>query len=270
MFISYQCFPISNPFLNTILKIPYLGLPLIQNKMNYTSSYQEEHVASRKTFLNDVFGWMGIGLAITSVISYFVAKTPSLMGVFVNGMGTLTLPGYIVMFGPIGFVLLMSFAYQRLSYGALVGLFATYAAIMGVSLSFIFLIYTDESIYATFGTSALMFGTMAAIGYVTKTDLTKLGNILLMALVGIVIASLVNMFLHSETMSYVISFISVIVFCGLTAYDVQKLKNLGEEVGMDQVMKSKLGILGALTLYLDFINLFLSLLRLFGNRRGDY
>lgn len=237
--------------------------------MNYTSSYQEEHVASRKTFLNDVFSWMGIGLAITALISYYVGNTPSLFGLLVTETG-LSVLGYVVMFAPIGFVLLMSFAYQRLSYGALVALFATYAAIMGVSLSFIFLIYTAESIYAVFGTSALMFGSMALIGYVTKTDLTKMGNILLMALIGIVIASLVNMFLHSDTMGYIISFVSVIVFCGLTAYDVQKLKNLGEEIGMDQVMRSKLGILGALTLYLDFINLFLALLRLFGNRRGDY
>lgn len=237
--------------------------------MNYTSSYQEEHVASRKTFLNDVFSWMGIGLAITALISYYVGNTPSLISLLVGERG-LSLLGYIVMFAPIGFVLLMSFAYQRLSYGALVALFAAYAAIMGVSLSFIFLIYTAESIYAVFGTSALMFGSMALIGYVTKTDLTKMGNILLMALIGIVIASVVNMFLHSDTMGYIISFVSVIVFCGLTAYDVQKLKNLGEEIGMDQVMKSKLGILGALTLYLDFINLFLALLRLFGNRRGDY
>ena len=236
--------------------------------MDFSNSYQQDRVAYSKTFLTDVFSWMGIGLAITAVISYFVGHNYDILRLFVTETGLSAL-GYIVMFAPIGFVLIMSFGFQRLSYGALVVLFALYAAVMGVSLSFIFLIYTETSIYSTFGASAAMFGSMAAIGYLTKTDLTKMGNILMMALIGIVIASLVNFFLHSDTMGYIISIVSVIVFCGLTAYDVQKLKELGEEVGMDGIMKSKFGVLGALTLYLDFINIFLSLLRLFGDRRND-
>lgn len=237
--------------------------------MNYSTDYQQSYAPTSRTFLNEVFGWMGLGLAVTALVSYYVAATPSLLRLFVTETGLSGL-GYVAMFAPIGFVLAMNFAFQRLSYGALIGLFVAYAAVMGISLSFIFLIYTSESIYSTFGASAAMFGSMAFIGYVTKTDLTKMGNILLMALIGIIIAGVVNMFMHSSALSFAISFISVIVFCGLTAYDVQKIKNLAEEQGIDAVSKSKLGIMGALTLYLDFINLFLSLLRLFGNRKGDY
>jgi FtsH-binding integral membrane protein len=158
----------------------------------------------------------------------------------------------------------MSLGYNRLSSAALTVLFVAYAAIMGASLSFIFLIYTAASIYKTFLIAALMFGAMGLIGFTTKTDLTKLGSILLMGLVGIIIASLVNMFFKSDSASYAISFLSVIIFCGLTAWDLQKLKRISAG---NEVDNSKIGIYGALTLYLDFINLFLSLLRLFGRRR---
>jgi uncharacterized protein len=173
------------------------------------------------------------------------------------------------MFAPIGFVLLMSFGFNRLSYLTLIILFLLYAGVMGASLSFIFLIYTKGSISNTFIIAALMYAVMGIIGYTTKTDLTKMGSILLMALVGIIIASLINIFMKSDSLSYIVSFISVIIFCGLTAWDIQKLKNLAGEETSDSETKSKLGILGALTLYLDFINLFLSLLRLFGKRRRD-
>jgi FtsH-binding integral membrane protein len=238
--------------------------------MNFSTTQYRGSVSQSNTFINEVFGWMGLGLALTAVVSYFVASTPSLSALLITATGGLSALGYVAMFAPIGFVLVMSFGYNKLSYSALLGLFVAYAGIIGVSMSFIFSVYTSESIYSVFGVSAVMFGAMALIGYTTKTDLTKMGNLLLMALFGIVIASVVNMFLHSGPMAYIISFISVIVFCGLTAYDVQKIKNLAYEEGVDQVSKSKLGILGALTLYLDFINLFLALLRLFGNRRSDY
>ena len=234
--------------------------------MDLTRSYKKEIAPESRAFLNDVFSWMGLGLGLTAVISYFVATTPSIMELFFTETGPSML-GYIVTFAPIGFVLVMSFAFQRLSYGTLVLLFALYASIMGISLSFIFMVYTSESIYTTFGISAGMFGSMGLIGYLTKTDLTKMGNLLLMALIGVIIAGVVNMFLKSSVMGFVISFISVIIFCGLTAYDVQKIKNLSEDTGIDAYNRSKLGIMGALTLYLDFINLFLAMLRLFGNRK---
>jgi FtsH-binding integral membrane protein len=138
---------------------------------------------------------------------------------------------------------------------------------MGMSLSFIFLAYTMGSIVGVFVSSAAMFGLMAIMGYTTNTDLTKMGSILMMALIGIIVASLINMFLKSDGMSYIISIVSVIIFTGLTAYDVQKLKNIGAGVEYGTEATAKLSIIGALTLYLDFINLFLALLRLFGNRR---
>jgi len=219
-------------------------------------------------FLDKVFIWMGLGMLITAAISYLFAVSPSLLSLLVSPSGMTGL-GYVVMFAPIGFVLLMSFGFNRLSYLSLLVLFLLYAAIMGASLSFIFLIYTSQSIFNIFIIAALMFGAMGGLGYTTKTDLTKMGSIFVMALVGIIIASLINMFMKSDSLSYIISFISVIVFCGLTAWDIQKLKRLNEDASVDNETKSKLGILGALTLYLDFINLFLSLLRLFGDRRNN-
>jgi len=234
--------------------------------MDLTRSYKKEIAPESRAFLNDEFSWMGLGLALTAVVSYFVATTPSIMEMFFTETGPSML-GYIVTFAPIGFVLVMSFAFQKLSYGTLVLLFALYAGLMGLSLSFIFMVYTSESIYSTFGISAGMFGAMGLVGYLTKTDLTKMGNILLMALIGVIIAGVVNMFMHSSVMGYIISFVSVLIFCGLTAYDVQKIKNLSEDHSIDAYNKSKLRIMGALTLYLDFINLFLAMLRLFGNRK---
>jgi FtsH-binding integral membrane protein len=179
--------------------------------------------------------------------------------------------GYIVMLSPIGFVLLMSFGFSRLSAPVLLFLFVVYSAINGISFSFILLNYTSGSILGCFLSAAGMFGVMAFMGYTTHQDLTKFGRILIMGLIGIIIASLVNLFLGSATMDYLISFIGVMIFTGLTAYDVQKLKNIGSGIQYAEVPASevkKVSILGALNLYLDFINLFLFLLRLFGGRRN--
>jgi FtsH-binding integral membrane protein len=138
---------------------------------------------------------------------------------------------------------------------------------MGMSLSFIFFMYTLPSIAKTFVISTGMFGFMAILGYTTKTDLTKFGSIMFMGLIGIIIASVVNVFMRSSQMDYIISFIGVLVFTGLTAYDVQKLKKIGNNVTADSESMRKMTIFGALSLYLDFINLFLFLLRFFGNRK---
>ena len=221
---------------------------------------------STKAFMVNVFSWMFAALTITAVMSYLFGTNLSLIEMLRTETGMKPL-GYVVMFAPIGFVLLMSFGFNKLSYSVLLILFIAYAIIMGISLSFIFLIYTSGSIYVTFGVSALMFGIMALVGYTTNTDLTRLGNILMMALVGMIIAGIVNFFMKSDTMSYIISFIGVIVFTGLTAYDVQKLKNIGSGAEYGTESTNKLAIMGALNLYLDFINLFLSLLRMFGDRK---
>jgi uncharacterized protein len=220
-----------------------------------------------KTFMASVFSWMGVALAISAVTAYVFGTDTSYLAYLVNPVaGGLTGLGYFVMFAPIGFVLLMSFGFNRMSQTAMTVCFLLYSLIMGMSLSFIFLVYTTSSIYQVFLTSAAMFGCMAFLGYTTKTDLTKMGSLLIMALIGIVIATLINMFMRSDGLSYIISFIAVIVFTGLTAYDVQKLKNIGANTE-GGATTSKLAIMGALTLYLDFINLFLALLRIFGSRR---
>ena len=222
-----------------------------------------------KTFMASVFSWMGIALAISAVTAYVFGTDPSYMSYLINVQsGGLSGLGYAVMFAPLGFVLLMSLGYNKLSGTALSALFLVYSIIMGMSLSFIFKMYTNSSIYNVFFASAAMFGIMGLVGYTTKTDLTKMGNLLFMALIGIVVAGLVNFFLKSSGLSYIISFIAVIVFTGLTAYDVQKLKNIGSSVEYGSEAATKMSVLGALTLYLDFINLFLALLRLFGNRRN--
>lgn len=227
---------------------------------------QQAPLVLKRTFIASVFSWMGAALAITAITAYIFGTDASYVQYLVTETG-LTGLGYFVMFAPIGFVLLMSFGFQRLSQMALSVLFLVYSVIMGMSLSFIFLVYAKSEIYTTFGISAALFGVMALTGYTTKTDLTKLGSILFMALIGIIIASLVNFFLHSSRMDYIISFIGVLVFTGLTAYDVQKLKRIGAGVEYGSEAAAKLSIMGALNLYLDFINLFLMLLRLFGNRK---
>jgi FtsH-binding integral membrane protein len=236
------------------------------NNFNIFAQSHEQAGDSTKSFMVNVFSWMFAALTITAIMSYMFGTNIELISMLIGETGMKPL-GYVVMFAPIGFVLLMSFGFNKLSYPVLLTLFIAYSIIMGISLSFIFLIYTSGSIYVTFGVSALMFGIMALVGYTTKTDLTRLGNILMMALIGMIIAGLVNFFMRSDTMSYIISFIGVIVFTGLTAYDVQKLKNIGNGVEYGSESASKLAVMGALNLYLDFINLFLSLLRMFGSRK---
>jgi FtsH-binding integral membrane protein len=160
--------------------------------------------------------------------------------------------------------MIISFGFNKLSFPALLVIFLAYAATMGLSLSAIFVIFDLGVIFKVFLITAGLFGTMAVLGYTTKTDLTAFGGILTMALIGIVIASLVNMFMGSETMDYIISCIGVLVFTGLTAYDVQKIKRIGAGVEYGTATASKLALMGALSLYLDFVNLFMFLLRIFG------
>jgi len=229
---------------------------------------QEQTLPVAKTFLSGVFMWMFLALGITAATSYVFATTPSLIGMLINPeTGSMSITGWIVMLAPLGLVLLMSMGFQKMSASTMVLVFMLYSLLMGASLSFIFLMYTGASIAKTFLITASMFGVMAVVGYTTKTDLSKFGSILMMGLVGIIIASVVNMFMRSGTMDYIISFLGVLIFTGLTAYDVQKLKRIGAQMGSEGEMTRKFTIMGALTLYLDFINLFLFLLRFFGNRR---
>jgi FtsH-binding integral membrane protein len=229
---------------------------------------REQTFAIPRTFMANVFSWMGIALAISAFVAYMFANNASLISLLFNpqtgGMSTL---GWVVMLAPFGLVLLMGFGFNRLSASTLTLVFGLYAVLMGMSLSFVFMVYTSGSIAKTFVITAGLFGVMALIGYTTKTDLTKLGSILMMGLIGIIIASVVNFFMGSAQLDYIISILGVIIFTGLTAYDVQKLKRIGSGGAYGNENMRKLTILGALTLYLDFINLFLFLLRFLGDRK---
>ena len=222
-----------------------------------------------KTFFANVFMWMFGALIISTAFAFLFSQNLTLLSYLVTPKGLSTL-GYMVLFAPIGFVLLMSLGYQRLSSPLMAFLFLTYAAINGISFSFILLIYTSSSVFGCFASAAVMFGIMAVMGYTTDKDLTSFGRILTMGFLGILVAIVINLFLKSSGLDYLISIIGVAVFTGLTAYDVQKLKRISlgiqfEGAASEDVKKTS--IMGALTLYLDFINLFLMILRLFGRRR---
>ncbi|MBB2149808.1 Bax inhibitor-1/YccA family protein [Pedobacter gandavensis] len=233
---------------------------------------QERGVVAKKFFAN-VFLWMFVALSLSTLAALFISNSPAALSQLINfETGQRTVLGYIAMFAPLGLVLLMGAGFSRLSYGALIGVFALFSILLGISLSFILLIYTAGSIAACFGAAAGIFGIMAFLGYTTDVDLTKFGPILMVGVAGLFIASLINLFLGSPTFSYVMSFFGVAIFTALTAYDVQKLKRIGaglEESG-DPIVQAdgkKLAIMGALSLYLDFINIFIFLLRIFGSRK---
>ena len=225
-----------------------------------------------RNFMANVFAYMFVALGISALFAYLFATNESMLQYLVDPVKhSLSVLGYLVMFAPLGFVLLMSFGFNRLSAPALLILFIAYSAINGISFSFILLRFTAGTVLTCFLSAAAMFGIMAFMGYITHQDLTKFGRILFMGLIGLIVASVINMFMSSGTLDYVISFIGVMVFTGLTAYDVQKLKNIGAGLQYAEVPAGdvkKLSILGALNLYLDFVNLFLFLLRLFGGRRN--
>lgn len=229
-----------------------------------------EQTSARK-FIANVFLLMFAALGVSALFAWQFSVNAHLMGYLVNETG-LTLLGKIIMFAPLGFVLIMSFGFQRLSSRVLMALFIAYAIINGISFSFILLAYTPGSILGCFLSASAMFGVMAFMGYTTNQDLTKFGRILIMGLIGIIIAMIINFFLHSSQLDYIISIIGVMIFTGLTAYDVQKLKRIGEGIEYDNVSAAdtkKVSVLGALNLYLDFINIFLFLLHMFGGRRND-
>lgn len=221
-----------------------------------------------RTFLANVFGYMALALVISGVMAWWFGTDPALFQLlFDAGTGRQTFMGWVVLLAPLGLVLVMGGLVQRMSGMALLLTFLAFSVIMGISLSYIFRLYAMSAIVNVFLLSAAVFGVMAVAGYTTRTDLTRLGSILTIGLIGIVIASLVNLWLGSSTMDHVVSIIGVVVFTGLTAYDVQKLKRMGEQVATGTEVAQKMALMGALSLYLDFINLFLMLLRLFGGRR---
>ena len=230
---------------------------------------QSATIVSENKLLRSAFAWMAVAMVLTTISSLLFAFVPQLTSLLLEptefGFKP-TILAYVVMFAPLLFVLAMSFGINKMNYLTLVGVFAAYAIIKGISFSFIFFVYNIGSIVNVFLSTSALFAIMAIAGYTTKTDLTKMGNILMIGLIGIVVASLINMFMHSAKMDYIISILGVVIFTGLTAWDVQKIKIMGENAD-DSEQSKKMGVMGALTLYMDFINLFLFLLRLFGGRK---
>jgi FtsH-binding integral membrane protein len=236
------------------------------NNFQNQKAFPESMASSQAStiFLAKVFNWMAIGLGVTAAVAFM---TVSSGGVEVIRNNQLLFFGLI--FGELGLVIYLSARIKNISAGTATGLFVFYSALNGATLSVVLLIYTSTSVAATFIVTAGMFAAMAIYGTVTKKDLTSLGSFMFMGLIGMIIASVVNIFMGSAMISWVISAIGVVVFTGLTAYDVQKISRYGAggvmSSGNEAIRKG--AILGALTLYLDFINLFLSLLRLMGDRR---
>jgi FtsH-binding integral membrane protein len=214
-------------------------------------------------FLAKVFNWMAVGLGLTGVIAWLTASSGLAMSIVGSPMFM------ILIFAELGMVFYLSARIDKIQPGTATGLFLGYAVLNGLTLSTVFLAYTGASIGGTFVITAGMFGAMAVYGMVTKRDLSGMGSFMFMGLIGIIIASIVNIFLKSSGLYWAISGIGVLVFVGLTAWDVQKIKTMGEQGIMEQGEAAirKGSIIGALALYLDFINLFLMLLRFFGGSR---
>jgi FtsH-binding integral membrane protein len=218
--------------------------------------------AGLRDHMQRVYGYMAGGLVLTGIVAYAAAAS----GFYQSIAGTGLI--WIVMLAPLGFVLVLGFGIERMSAGTAAVLFWIYAAVMGLSLGGIFLVYTGTSIARVFFITAATYGAMSLYGYTTRSDLSRFGSFLMMGLIGIVIASLVNIFVGSNTLQFVISIIGVIVFVGLTAYDTQRIKEMYLSSDTAEIAGKK-AVLGALALYLDFINLFMMLLQLFGQRRQN-
>ena len=213
------------------------------------------------TFLRSVYGWMCAGLAITALVAFFVASTPGLAFTLVRT--PFLMMGLVI--AQLGLVFALSMRVQKMASGTASALFILYSALTGVTMSLILLAYTASSVASTFAIAAGMFGSMALYGTVTSRSLAGWGQFLFMGLIGVVIASIVGMFWHNDGFQFVLGFIGVIVFTGLAAYDAQRLKAMA--LALPSGGTGAYAVVGALTLYLDFINLFLMLLRLTGDRR---
>ena len=212
-------------------------------------------------FLSKVYGWMFLGLLITAGVGFGVASSPALIETLLLNR----LLFWVLLLAPIGLAWFLAARENRIAPATAAILFLVYAALMGITFSLVFLVYTSSSIVSAFVISSGMFGTMAVFGTVTKKNLTGLGQLMLMGLTGLFIALIVNIFLNNDAMSFVISIVGVIVFTGLTAYDAQRLKEMA--VALPDGRVGAHAVVGALYLYLDFINLFFFILRLFGGRR---
>jgi FtsH-binding integral membrane protein len=230
-------------------------------RANPTLSVAEPIADRVNAFLSAVYGWMFLGLALTAATAWLIARSPAL----VSAIGANRVLFWGLMIAQLGIVFVLSARVQRLGASAAALLFILYSALTGVTISFVLLVFTGESVATTFLVTAGMFGGLAAYGTMTRRSLAGLGQLLFMGLVGVVLASIVGLFWHRDGLQFVISFIGVIVFAGLAAYDAQRLKGMALTTPEGQI--ASYAIVGALALYLDFINLFLFLLRFTGSRR---
>ena len=238
----------------------------MENSM-YSRSYSYGNSINVATafpaLMRKVYVWMTLALVVTALSAYYVATTPAALYAIFSSKFMF----FGLLIAEIVVVMAMTALINRMSFMVAALMMAAYSVLNGVTMSFIFVVYEMASIATTFFVTAGTFAAMAIVGYTTKKDLTKMGGILLMALIGLIIASVVNWFLQSETMSYVVSGVGVLVFTGLTAYDSQKIKEMLMQCDTVNDGTQKLALLGSLTLYLDFVNLFLYLLRFMGNRK---
>jgi uncharacterized protein len=213
-------------------------------------------------FFNSVYAWMASGVALSAVVAWWVSTQPAVMRQVFRG------PTLIMLFiVEIGLVLTISWAINKISAGVATALFLLYSAINGLTLSVLLLAYSHATLVGAFAITAGMFGAMSVYGFVTKTDLTRFRSLLFMALVGLVIATLVNIFVASSALTWAINYGGVLIFVALTAYDTQVLKLIGMETADNPALAARMAIVGALRLYLDFINLFLFIVRILGDRR---
>ena len=225
-----------------------------------------------RQYMLKIYNWMALGLALTGAVAFAVTSVPALQGLFFQYVAgtqsrvTLTVLGWVALFAPVVLVFIFSFRLHSMSAASAQGLFWFYAALMGLSLAPIVFVYTATSVAKVFFITAAMFGAMSLWGYTTKRDLTGMGNFLIMGVIGLLIAMIVNIFLKSSAMGFAISILGVLIFTGLTAYDTQKIKGMYDASDDGETMTKK-GILGALNLYLDFINIFIFLLQLMGARK---
>ncbi|KEJ96352.1 Bax inhibitor-1/YccA family protein [Pseudosulfitobacter pseudonitzschiae] len=225
--------------------------------------------AGLRAHMNKVYGTMSVGMLLTFLVAWAVGSNPDLLGIF-RDPATLqpNILGWIVMFAPLGMVFAFGAAINRLSAAGAQLFFYAFAAVMGLSLSWIFVAFTGMSIAQVFLITSIAFAGLSLWGYTTKKDISGWGSFLIMGVIGILVASIVNIFLQSPAIMFAVSILGVLIFAGLTAYDTQKIKNdyIQHAAQMDSEWLGKAAIMGALNLYLDFINMFMFLLQLFGNR----
>lgn len=235
------------------------------NRSEYRDVAGVGAVSAQNAFINRVYGWMSAALALTGLVAYFVAQNPA----WIKTIYQNPILFWGIMIGQLLLVMGLSAAINRISSStALLG-FILYAALNGLIFSGIFLVYTKASLASTFFATSLTFGVTSLIGYVTKKDLTGFGGFLMMGLVGVIIGSVINLFWQNSMLYWITTYLGIFIFVGLAAYDTQKIRQMSEQAAeLSREMNKKLSIMGALTLYLDFINLFLLLLRLFGGRRN--